>query len=206
MIQQVNLYQEALWQQQKKPAVLYYLSALLLLCLSLAGLAFYLNGTLPEMEMQLQEARSALEKQKSEVKRLQDRLQGRKVDETLIMEIENWQQKVDELIRSLNAMDMEKPDDGEKFSVHLQAFAKRVLENIWLSRIHIDRKKTLIELEGTTLEPEKLPLFLQGLQKEPSLDAYGFSSLLMEQSQKTPRLVHFKLGALAKEEKENDPG
>ncbi len=206
MIQQVNLYQEVLWQQRKQPALIYYLSALLLLALSLTGLAFYLNSTLTGLEIQLQSARSDLQQQKSQVAQLQKELPERKLDEKLAIEIERWQQQVAELKRSINLLDMKKMGREQKFSAHFHAFAARALDNIWLSRIHVNRQETTIALEGTTLKPEKLPLFLQGLQKESAFSDYSFSSLLMEQSKETPELVHFKLSTVTKEDEEkNEP-
>ncbi|OYW19818.1 MAG: hypothetical protein B7Z52_03060 [Burkholderiales bacterium 12-64-5] len=63
---------------------------------------------------------------------------------------------------------------------YLRAFARQSVDGLWLTGITVDGPGTAISVQGRTLDPERVPDFLDRLAREPVLSGHGFDHLQMQ--------------------------
>ena len=69
------------------------------------------------------------------------------------------------------------------FSGHMRAFARRVLDGLWLTRVVISAPGGQTMLEGEARIPELIPTYLQGLAHEPALSGQRFAQFTIERAE-----------------------
>jgi hypothetical protein len=67
------------------------------------------------------------------------------------------------------------PDRGDGFSSRLEALARQSVDGLWLTGMVLHRTDVL--LKGRTLTPSLIPVYVQRLDREPSLQGNGFKAL-----------------------------
>lgn len=77
---------------------------------------------------------------------------------------------------------LQKSDFGNTkgYSAYLQAFARQIPNGVWLTGLSIDGAGSDIGLQGRALKPELLPVYVNRLKQENSLQGKSFSSLQMQ--------------------------
>ncbi|MBI3284296.1 MAG: PilN domain-containing protein [Burkholderiales bacterium] len=68
----------------------------------------------------------------------------------------------------------------EGYSAYLVAFARQIPQNLWLTGFSIGGAGNEIALQGRTLKPELLPLYVSRLKREPVMQGKSFSMLQMQ--------------------------
>lgn len=83
------------------------------------------------------------------------------------------------------------------YSEYMQAFARQVINGLWLTGFNITGDATQMSMSGAVLSPELVPAYIQRLSQEKVMRGKTFSSLKMQQprveSGKTARYVEFTL-------------
>ncbi|MCU6432700.1 PilN domain-containing protein [Undibacterium sp. Jales W-56] len=77
---------------------------------------------------------------------------------------------------------LQKSDFGNTsgYSNYLLAFARQIPTGVWLTGLSIDGAGSEIGLQGRALKPELLPVYVNRLRQENSLQGKSFSSLQMQ--------------------------
>ena len=77
---------------------------------------------------------------------------------------------------------LQKNDFGNTtgFSAYLVAFARQIPNGLWLTGFNISRAGNEIGLQGRTLKPELLPLYVTQLKREPVMQGKSFAELQMQ--------------------------
>lgn len=70
--------------------------------------------------------------------------------------------------------------DTQGYSAYLVAFARQVPEGLWLTGFHIAGAGSDIGLQGRTLKPELLPLYVNQLKREAVMQGKSFAALQMQ--------------------------
>ncbi len=84
-------------------------------------------------------------------------------------------------------------DQQQGFSVYLEALAAQHVEGIWLSAIDIaDDGKRLI-LHGSTIEPSRVPEYLENLKQEIIFQGRVFDDISFDRDTQDTKLVNFVL-------------
>lgn len=63
------------------------------------------------------------------------------------------------------------------YSDYLRAFARQIVNGVWLTGFRIESGGTEIELRGRTLQPELVPAYITRLKAEPALQGKSFATL-----------------------------
>ncbi len=66
------------------------------------------------------------------------------------------------------------------FAEDMRAFARCSVQGVWLTRLHIDHRLELLEIEGRTDDASRLPALLKSLHDEPYLSGTAFASLELQ--------------------------
>lgn len=88
------------------------------------------------------------------------------------------------------------------FSGHLQALARRVVEDLWFDRIQLERGGDRIRFEGHALEAALVPRMIAALGEEAVYRGHSFRSLLIERPEQAAWRVDFLLASEAVEREE----
>jgi hypothetical protein len=194
MIQQVNLYQDILRQGQNKSGnrLLYWvgLSAIALLFIGFSG---YLMWNLKNTETQARQLRRNLAAEQAKVSLISSKIPKQEIDAQLAAEVAQWQTMRDELTQTMQLLSGKNPDQSSGFSGHFQALSNQSIPDVWLRALYLDGQQHVINIEGSTFKPEKIPFFLQQLQKEPIFNGHSFAKLIMLKSADIPDQIDFKL-------------
>ncbi len=193
MIQQVNLYQDILNQGRKKSGINLYWVGLSIITLLFVGFSGYLMWSLKNTETQIQQFRQNLETEQTRVNLISAKIPKQEIDAQLAAEVAQWQNMLDELTQTMQLLSGKSTDQSSGFSSHFQALSNQSIPDVWLSALYLDGQKQIINIEGSTFKPEKIPYFLQQLQKEPIFNGHSFAKLIMQQSEKIPNQMDFKL-------------
>ncbi|MGZ4992335.1 MAG: hypothetical protein ACXV8S_16420, partial [Methylobacter sp.] len=148
---------------------------------------------LTSTETQIQQFRLNLESEKTKVNLISSKIPKQDIDEQLVAEVGQWQSMVNELTQTMQLLSGKITDQAPGFSNYFQALSNQSIPDVWLSALYLNGPKQIINLEGSTFKPEKIPYFLQQLQKEPIFNGHTFARLIMQQSEDIPNQMDFKL-------------
>lgn len=193
MIQQVNLYQDILRQEQNKSAVnLYWVgfSAVVLLFIGLSGYLIWHNKN---TETQVQQLRRSLQAEQTRVQLISAKIPKQDINTQLAAEVAQWQNMLNELTQTMQLLSGKISHQSPGFSSYFQALSNQSIPEVWLSVLYFDGQQQIISIEGSTFKPEKIPYFLQQLQKESVFNGHSFAKLIMQQSEEIPGQIDFKL-------------
>ena len=193
MIQQVNLYRDQLSKKKTNNLLNRYSIGLVVTVLLLMASSFYLMVDIDQLKTQVNQNRQSLLAEETQVNDLLARFPKQTPNHSLISQIEQTQNKINELSQTLQIISPLRPESVQGFSRHLQALADQSIADIWLSKIYIIGPRRIINLEGSTFKPEQLPYFLQKLKQEPIFHGQTFAKLMMMKSETTSGLLDFKL-------------
>jgi hypothetical protein len=193
MIQQVNLYQDVLKQGQNKSGITLYWVGLAAAALLIIGFSGYLIWDTKNIETQVQHLRQDLAAEQTRVTLISSKMPKQEINPQLVAEVAQWQTMLDELTQTLKMLSGQKTDQSPGFSSYFQALSNQSIPDVWLSALYLDGQQQTITIEGSTFKPEKIPYFLQQLQKEPIFNGHSFAKLAMQKSKSMPSQIDFKL-------------
>lgn len=205
MIQQINLYQDILKQGQGKLGINLYVAGLSATALLFIGFSGYVMWNYKNAETQAHQLREALVTEQARVSLISAQTPKQEINPQLAAEVAQWQNLLDELTQTVKLLSGKSADQSPGFSSYFQALSNQSDPDVWLSALYIDGQQQLIKIEGSTFKPEKIPYFLQQLQKEPIFNGHTFAKLTMQKSEKMISQIDFWLSTtLDSPDKKND--
>jgi hypothetical protein len=196
MIQQVNLYRDILRQEQNKVGINLYWVGTAAVTLLFIGLSIYLMSNTKNTEVQVQQLRQDLSTEQSRVNLILSKIPKQEVNTQLAAEVALWQNMLDELTQAVQQLSGKGTDQSPGFSSYFQALSNQSIPDVWLRALYLNGQQQIINIEGSTFKPEKIPYFLQQLQKEPIFNGHTFAKLMMQQSEEIPSQMDFKLNTI----------
>lgn len=193
MIQQVNLYQDIIRQEQGKTILSPWSAGLLAVILLLTGSSVYRLWDLDSLKTQMQQTRQNLDAEQARTADLLAKFPNPKNDSLATTQIEQLQNKVSELAQITPLLTDKNAGAAQGFSRQFQALANQSVPEVWLNKIHLSGPQRIVDIEGSTFKPGKIPYFLQQLQKEPVFQGQTFAKLVMLKSENRPDQTDFKL-------------
>jgi Tfp pilus assembly protein PilN len=205
MIQQVNLYQDSLRQGRNKSGNNLYWAGLPAIAVLFICLSAYLAWDTKNTETQIQQHLHDLSAEQARIKLIASKTPKQDIDTQLAAEVALWQNMLDELTQTIQLLSGNTPDQSPGFSNYFQALSNQSIPDVWLSALYLDGQQQIINIEGSTFKPEKIPYFLQKLQKEPIFNGHSFAKLTLQKSEKIPDQMDFNLSTTleASDKKDN---
>ncbi len=178
-MQRINLYRESL---SRTPSSAAGRQLLVAACAALVlALAWY-----GWSRWELEQARSELARLGAEqselearVARVEAELRQRAASGVLDREAERLQQELAAKRAVLAVLSSDQAGNRQGFSAHLEGLARRPVTGLWLTGITIGAGGARLGLEGSVLEADLLPRFLEAIGREPTFAGHEFQTLRM---------------------------
>lgn len=90
--------------------------------------------------------------------------------------------------------------DTKGFGDHLEALARRHVGGTWLTEVAIGEGGQTVDLLGTALSPDLVPVYIQRLSDESVFHGLAFNMMTLEQANEDPSRVDFTLRTKVPEE------
>lgn len=81
------------------------------------------------------------------------------------------------------------------FSGHIEGLARRVVDDLWLSRIRLTEGGRKLRLNGHALDPRRVPEFIGALGEESSYAGHTFRRLDMRRPEDNPSRLDFEVAS-----------
>lgn len=190
-VQQVNLFQPSFRKQKETITSRTILTATVAVISGVALLSVYLVWKVSVLEDRLQIQTQAHQEKIKQLEQTSQKFRPKRKSRLLQAELEQLQQQKLAKHRILNTISDQVFGNITGFAAHLEGLARRNVEGLWLTSVNITDGGKHIGLTGSSLEPEKVPEFLQQLSNEQAFRGTEFSTFKMERKKKELKVVDF---------------
>ena len=175
MSQNINLYDSSL---RKRRDLLDFGSAVAMagaaiVCVALA--TAMARWSLARIEPVAAAGAAELQAQQAAAQALAGRVASSKPDGALQAEVAKVQRTLLQRRSALEALDAGAINREGGFASRLEAFARQSLEGLWLTGVLLHQDD--VRLKGRALNPALIPVYVQRLDREPSLQGRAFKAL-----------------------------
>ncbi|WP_157889119.1 PilN domain-containing protein [Herminiimonas arsenitoxidans] len=180
MSQQINLFNPIFLKQEKHFSALTMVQALGAILLAAILLTVYTAYQLSSLQAEQKSVTAQLQLAQNQLAKVTADYVPKEKD----MRLEARLQRAEAQVRSLQQVSdvLRKGELGntDGYAEYLRAFARQIIDGVWLTSFTIHGAGSAISLEGSTLRPELVPIYLTRLKSEPVMQGASFSSLEME--------------------------
>ncbi len=206
MIQQINLYQEA---EKSNSRLLLnpYLLAGVMIFAGLLATAFLAWQSLGELQSQRQQLQQQLQTATAEVLMLQAQLPNQQSNTVLEQQLQQSQSVFQSLSHVVEMLADDQSDQTQGFARYFTALANQADSKVWLTKIEINAVNDDLSLQGSTFQPELIPVLLQRLQQTDAFKGRHFAQMQIRQAKDAAEQVDFSVssGQPAKDENASRP-
>jgi len=118
-----------------------------------------------------------LSQQQGELARLNEEIAQRKVSKETEVALQRAEAALQGRERVREALESGALGSSEGFSEFLRAFARQARDGLWMVGLQIAKSGRYITLEGRTVNPDQIPVYIRGLNGEPTLRGRSFEAL-----------------------------
>ena len=204
MKQQINLYQNALKQNQGSSDLKRYIYGSVTAFLLLIGFSIYLFLNLNSTKSNLQNAKEQLLEAKTHVEVIKIQYPQQQLNQLLNQEIFRLQSIHHNLSKVVHSLNDTESDRTQGFSRYFSALARQNISELWLTKITINAEKLILTLEGSTYNAEKIPVFIQSLQNESIFQGKNFAKLIITADQETVNQINFTVSTTTEKPEQED--
>ncbi len=181
MSQQINLFNPIFLKQKKTFSAVNMLDALALLVVGVA--AFYAYASIETLNLDRQEVETSRQFDQAKLRLAQTsaRYAPKIPDANLDAEVNNLQAQLSARKAALNTMGIGALTRDAGYAEYMRALARQSLQGLWLTGFRIAKGGAELEISGRALQPELVPSYVQGLNRERAMQGRTFESLAMAQ-------------------------
>ena len=197
MSQQINLFNPVFLKQRKYFSVNAMLQALVLIVIGSAlfyGYAAYQVRLLAKQSVETSKRYTA---EQLKLTRYTAEFSPQQASQLLEEELKNAEARAATQLELIETLKSGAIGNTTGYSEYMQAFARQVINGLWLTGFNITGDATHISMSGAVLSPEMVPAYIQRLSQEKVMSGKTFASLQMQQpkveSGKTLRYIEFTL-------------
>ncbi|HZW87292.1 MAG TPA: fimbrial assembly protein [Gallionella sp.] len=186
MSQQINLFNPIFMKQRKIFSLLTMLQALFLILVG--SLLFYGYAIYQSQQLQRQSAQSAklYDAEQARLARQTAEFSPEQANQQLQSEVQQLEKKLAEQTELVETLKSGVLGNTHGYSEYMRAFARQVLQGLWLTGFKVSGDATQVSLNGGVINPELLPVYIQHLNKETVMQGKTFSALQMKQPKSVP--------------------
>lgn len=197
-MQQINLYQASLRRPRQVLSLAQVgLAAGVLLGVLLLGSGLQWWGMLHNQQL-LQTVKTEQAELEAAITALTEQLASSSNDSELKKTLSKKETELQDKQFVLEALTGRHFGNNQGFAEQFTGLARQHLEGIWLTGLYIHAGGEKLNLQGSTYEPELVPLYLQRLAQEPSFTGIEFKTFLMQRAEKSSQ-IDFDLRSSPKE-------
>lgn len=197
MEQQVNLYQPILGAEKHLFSARAIGISLVLLAVSLGAV----DGFSVWRTARVEHALTVLEQQLSTQMAMNDQAGATMRPTASLAELETQAKRLSADIaareRALDLVRMGAASPTTGFAARLEALGRRQLDGVWLHSIVLGSGEGRLAMQGATVDPRLIPVYLAALAEEHALDGVRFDSLAIRRAKpdEAPAQLEFEIGA-----------
>ena len=182
VIQQINLYQDQFKPQRKIPWALILTGALLLLFVIMAGLNWYQQRTLGQLQSRVQGEESRQQQLMESLDLLQQKLSLRQPSGLLRQQVQALRGQLKQRQPLRIALDRAMAQENT-IPASLEGLAAKPLQQLWFTNIVLSAGGTNIRLQGVTLQPDNIPALIEGLSGQQVFAQRQFAQLQLDRQE-----------------------
>ena len=146
-----------------------------------------------QMQADLQQLQTQLDRRMAQVEALATRLAQRKTDTSAAQELARLEQELAARRRVVEALTRVRDSYTRGVSGYMESFARQAPKGVWLTGFVVQAGGEALVIRGGALRPALVPDFLQGLAGEATLAGTHFGLLQIEREDSARRQVDFTL-------------
>ena len=193
MKQQVNLFQPMFRQERRVFSAEAMVISLALVAAGLGLIYGFAQWSMAGLESEMAGLTAQQEAARKQIVGLEKQLPGRRKSKLLEAEVTRLQNAVAEKQAVMKAFAGGGLGNTAGFSGHLEGFARRRVDGVWLKSFHISASGKGLELSGAARRPDLVPALLQRLGKEKIFAGMQFRSLQITRAEGESQELAFAL-------------
>ncbi|MFT5719140.1 MAG: Tfp pilus assembly protein PilN [Oleiphilaceae bacterium] len=201
-MQQINLYTEAFRPQK----VVLSLAQILLITsctiIVVVVATLFLNANLAKLEKRSQHEKLRIDKLSSQLVILEEKAKLLRQDDSLMAANQRLSKKLSARRQMIEMLDSVVVKDDEGFSNILLSLARQKTEGLWLTNIQLGASGKNMTIEGTTLNANAVPAYLQNLRQENGFIGRAFTLFNLDADPGKPNRLDFSLRSQASQSNE----
>jgi Tfp pilus assembly protein PilN len=184
MNQQINLYQPMFRKQHVVFSAAAMLQMSVFFVLVFACLYAYQYMQLKPAQNQLIGLDKEISQLNTQVTALEKKISKEGKNKLLENEITKLSSELEKRERIANLLQGKKFGNSSGFSAYLESFARKHVSGTWLTQVKINQGGTSLGLKGKTVSSELVPVYLQRLGDEVSLQGSSFNVMELSRVEK----------------------
>lgn len=193
----INLYNGDFVNAKKKSPVNWYLISPLILIAICFVFSLYALFKLNSIESQLAKYNNDIAIEKTTLDDLLAKIPKQDIDANLAEKLELQQNMLDELTQATQLLSQKVANQSSGFSDYFKALSNQASSDIWIKSLFIDDQRRIININGSTFQPERIPYFIKQLHKEPIFSGRSFSGLIVKKSDEESGLMNYEMSTEA---------
>jgi hypothetical protein len=200
VMQQVNLYQPIFRKQEKVLSAKTLFQALFMIFIGLMLIYLFAVWQAQSMNKQLLQSQKQRDAAIGQVAELNQAYPERKKDKQLEQQRVRFQTELKLKQQVVERLSDQDAGNRTGFSEHLAGLARQKMSSLWLTKVGLHRGGQQVDLEGSALQSEQVPQYLQRLTNENSFSGTEFQRFELSQSEARQGQVDFILTSMVEEE------
>lgn len=192
-MQQINLYQPIFRKQEKIFSAKTMLQGAALVALGMVAFFAYAAWQTRNLETQATQFERQRDDATKRVTDLARAIPERGKSAALEQEVTRLRTELRRKQQVIARLDDRSSGNTRGYSTHLEGLARQRLPQLWLTHIGLRHGGSVVELQGSTLNPEQVPQYLQRLSAEPAFSGVEFRQFTLSRAEKTPQQMDFVL-------------
>lgn len=180
MRQQINLYQPIFSQERKQLSAVTVVSAIGVITAMLLGISVYADRRVDQLERDVQAMRARAAQQEQVIAKAGEVFAARGNPAEIDARVKQLTESVAARSRALKVLQAGAAGQTTGFASRLEALARRHVDGLWLDGLVLSGTTGSMTLRGATLNAGTVPIYLQGLAREPALSGTRFDDFVIE--------------------------
>ncbi len=180
MRQQINLYQPIFSEERKALSAITVATGLLVIAGGLAGFSVYSHQRVAALEIATQALRDQVNEQQDQLTQAseQQAAQAKPVD--VEARFKQLTATVSERERALQVLQSGAAGQTTGFAARMEALARRHVAGVWLDGLKLSGTSASMSLQGSTTNPDIVPVYLRSLADDAVLAGTRFDEFMIE--------------------------
>ena len=191
MRQQVNLYQPIFRKQKKVFSAVAMLQITGFFIVVLSGIYLYGGLQLKPFRDELDRSNVQFEKLTSQIEVISRDLPAQSGSRIIAGELQRSTDELERINRIRAALASGAIGNSEGFSGYLEALAESHVNGAWLTAINIAEGGKKLTINGISIDPELVPVYIKRLSEAQVFDNSNFNTVELERSDTEPDRVLF---------------
>jgi hypothetical protein len=178
--QQINLFNPIFLKRKKYFSAVTMLQGLALVLAGSIVVAVYARIQLAEMRSDADGSAQRLKQAQAQLAQVSAAYAPRQKNKALEEEIQRLEAELKSQKQAYDIVQRGGIGNTRGYSEYLKAFARQIVNGLWLTDFTINGAGTDVELRGRAIQPELVPAYLTRLKQEPIMKGKSFAALEMD--------------------------